>query len=59
MSQQQRILVAAINVFIFCLLTYVGIVWALPLAKGGDWFGVALVAVVVGAVWSVVRGDAL
>jgi hypothetical protein len=59
MSQQQRILLTAINVFIFGLLTYVGIVWALPLAKGGDWFGVALVALVVGAVWSVVKGGEL
>lgn len=55
----QRILLAAINVFIFGLLVIVGIVWALPLIKGGDWFAVALVFVVVSAVWSVVKGGSV
>lgn len=53
----QRILLAAINVFIFALLVYVGFVWARPMIVTGEWFGVALVFVVVGAVWSVVKGE--
>lgn len=52
----QRILVRAINVFIFTLLVYVGFVWARPMIAAGEWFGVALVFVVVSAVWHFVKG---
>ncbi len=57
MSQQQKIVLAAINLFIFALLVYVGVVWALPMFRDGQWLGVALVFVVVSAVWSVVKNN--
>lgn len=53
----QRIFLTVINVFIFALLVYVGVVWALPMVAAGDWFGVALVFVVISVVWSIVKGD--
>lgn len=55
MSQQQKIVVVLINLFILALLVYVGFVWARPLIVSGDWFGVALIGIVVSAVWSVVK----
>jgi hypothetical protein len=55
---QQKIVLALINLFIFGLLTFCGIVWALPMAKAGDWFSVALVALCISAVWQVVKGGA-
>lgn len=57
MSQQQKIAVFVINLFILALLIYVGFVWARPMIVAGEWFGVALIGVVIGAVWHVVKGE--